>query len=154
MKNNLMLFLAVFFLLAGTGSAYNMFEELKKSSKSSKREASTEKSPCDSNCISGEERSKEEIMQVIEANTPALNSLYNEYLKQKPGFSGEVILKFTIAASGEIIKINIVSSTTGYAKFDKAIRDKVATWKWEAIKSSNTTSTIPFRFTEDKSWDI
>jgi TonB family protein len=102
----------------------------------------------------GAERSREEIMQVVETNTPALKSIYNQYLKQKPGFSGKVVLKFTIAPSGEIIKISIESSTTGYSKFDKAIKDKVATWKWKAIEAGNITPIIPFNFTEDESWDI
>jgi TonB family protein len=88
---------------------------------------------------------------------PSLKKIYNQYLKQKPGFSGKVTIKFTIAASGKIIDINIVSSTTGNVKFDKAIKDSVATWKWKAIKGGNTTPTIPFNFSEEEegeSWDI
>jgi len=69
-------------------------------------------------------------------------------LKQKPGFNGKVTLKFTIAPSGDIISIDIVSSTTGYSEFDNAIKDMVSKWKWKAIKSGNTTPTIPFSFTE------
>jgi TonB family protein len=155
MKKNLMFFLAIFFILASTSMAYDMFEELKKASKSAKREAENGGiiGKC-GNCVSSEGRSREEVMQVVEVNTPTLKSLYNEYLKQKPGFSGKVILKFTIAATGEIIKINIISSTTGYVEFDKAIRDEVATWKWKAFEGGNTTPTIPFNFTEEESWSI
>jgi TonB family protein len=143
MKSNLMLFLAVFFLLAGTSRAY------------------VNVPPCDSNCFNlkmrpveimqvviNEKRSREEILQVVNANTPVLKSIYNEYLKQKPGFSGKITLKFTIDASGDIIIITILSSTTGYAEFDNAIKNEVATWKWKAIKGGNTTPTIPFNFTE------
>lgn len=175
--NNLIFCLAFLFLLAGTGKAYgesyDMFEELKKSSKNSKKKNSTKKgsggigdilyndsekkseeAPCDNNCLGGKTRSKEEIMQVVNANMPSLKVLYNKYLKQKPGFSGKVVLKFTIAPSGKIIKIDIKSSTTGYKEFDKAIKDSVATWKWKAVKDGNTTPTIPFNFTEEESWDI
>ncbi|MDR2555880.1 MAG: TonB family protein [Fibromonadaceae bacterium] len=147
MKNNLMLFFAVLLLLAGTSKAdvfEEMFEELtkEKGAKRAKQDTTDTGS-----------RSREEIMQVVNENMPTLNKLYIEYLKQKPGFSGKVVLKFTVAANGKIININIVSSTTGYDKFDKAIKDAVATWKWEAIKSGNTTPTIPFNFTDD-SWAI
>jgi len=93
-------------------------------------------------------RSKAEIMQVISARTPSLRNIYNKYLELKPDFSGKVILKFTIAPSGKIVSISIVSSTTGYAEFDNAIKDMVATWKWKVIKSGNTTAVAPFNFTE------
>jgi len=147
MKNNLMLFLAVFLLSVGTSKAdvfEEIFEELTKGTKSPKQ---------DTTATDVGSRSREEVMQVVDENMPALNKLYREHLRQKPGLSGKVILKFTIDASGKIININIVSSTTGYAKFDKAVKDAVATWRWEAIKSGNTTPTIPFNFT-DENWDI
>jgi TonB family protein len=93
-------------------------------------------------------RSKQEIMQVVNARMPGLRNIYNKYLKLKPGFSGKVTLKFTIAPGGDIISISIVSSTTGYGEFDNAVKNMVGTWKWKAIKSGNTTPTIPFNFTE------
>jgi len=91
-------------------------------------------------------RSKAEIMAVVNARMPGLRNIYNKYLKLKPGFSGKVTLKFTIAAGGDIINISVVSSTTGYGEFDDAIKNTVATWKWKAIQSGNTTPTIPFNF--------
>jgi TonB family protein len=93
-------------------------------------------------------RSKAEIMAVVNARMPGLRNIYNKYLKLKPGFSGKVILKFTIAPGGDIVSISIVSSTTGYSEFDNDVKNMVATWKWKAIKSGNTTPTIPFNFTE------
>jgi len=93
-------------------------------------------------------RSKAEIMAVTNARMPGLRNIYNKYLKLKPDFSGKVTLKFTIAPGGDIVSISIVSSTTGYSEFDNAIKAMVATWKWKAIESGNTTPTIPFRFEE------
>jgi len=92
-------------------------------------------------------RSKAEIMAVVNARMPGIRNIYNKYLKLKPELNGKVILKFTIAPSGDIVEINIVSSTTDYGEFDNAIKNMVATWKWKAIKSGNTTTTIPFNFT-------
>jgi len=93
-------------------------------------------------------RSRAEIIAVVNARMPGLRNVYNKYLKLKPDFSGKVTLKFTIAPSGDIISISIVSSTTGYSEFDNAIKAMVATWKWKAIKSGNATPTIPFSFGE------
>ena len=91
-------------------------------------------------------RSKAEIMAVVNARMPGLRNIYNKYLKLKPGFSGKVTLKFTIAPGGDIINISILSSTTGYSDFDNAVKNLVATWQWKAIQSGNTTPTIPFNF--------
>jgi TonB family protein len=93
-------------------------------------------------------RSKAEIMAVVNARMPGLRNVYNKYLKLKPGFSGKVTLKFTIAPRGDIVSITIMSSTTNYAEFDSTVKNMVATWKWKALKSGDTTPTIPFNFTE------
>jgi TonB family protein len=96
----------------------------------------------------GGSRSASEIMSVVRARTPGLRHVYNKFLKTKPGFSGKVTLKFTIAPGGEIISISVVSSTTGYAEFDQSISSKVKRWTFKKIKSGNTTVKIPFTFSE------
>jgi TonB family protein len=94
-------------------------------------------------------RTKADIMKVVNQRVNSFKSIYSKYLKNKPGFSGKVTLRFTVAPSGDIISIGVVSSTTGYPEFDEAIKNEVATWKWEeAIKSGNATPTIPFNFSE------
>lgn len=90
-------------------------------------------------------RSKQEIAQVVNANILDLNNIRNRYLEQKY-FSGVVVLKFTIAPSGNIINISIISSTTDYPEFDNAVKDIVATWKWKSMDIGNVTCRIPFRF--------
>jgi len=102
----------------------------------------------DINMGSNASRSKVEIMAVVNGRMPDLRNIYNKYLKLKPGFSGNVILKFTIVPGGNIASISIVSSTTGYDEFDNAVKNMVATWKWKDIKNGDTTPTIPFEFKE------
>jgi len=91
-------------------------------------------------------RSKAEIMAVVNARMPGLRNIYNKYLKLKPEFGGKITLKFSIAPSGDIDNIDIVSSTTGYSDFDNAVKNMVATWKWKFIKSGRVTSIVPFTF--------
>jgi len=93
-------------------------------------------------------RSRAEIMAVINQHINGLKSIYDRYLKNKPGFIGKVALKFTVAPSGDITSINITSSTTRYPDFDNAIKDQVSKWKWKAINSGNSTATVPFEFAE------
>ena len=96
----------------------------------------------------GGSRSASDIMKIVRQRTPGLRHIYNKHLKKKPGFQGKVTLKFTIAPGGEIISMNLVSSTTDYSAFDTEIKDAVARWTFGKIKSGNTTVTIPFTFTE------
>ncbi len=96
----------------------------------------------------GGSRSAADIMKVVRQRTPGLRHTYNKFLKLKPGFSGKVTLRFTIAPGGDIISISIASSTTGYSEFDEAIKDGVSNWTFSKVKSGNTTVTIPFTFSE------
>lgn len=96
----------------------------------------------------GGARSVAEIMAVVRSRTPGLRHIYNKHLKNRPGFSGKVTLRFTIAPGGDIIKIGITGTTTGYPEFDEDVRRAVSTWRFKVIKSGNTEVTIPFTFTE------
>ena len=93
-------------------------------------------------------RSAADIMKVVRQRTPGLRHIYNKFLKEKPGFKGKVVLKFTIAPGGEVISISVASSTTGYGEFDAAIKSAVGNWTFSKVKSGNTTVTIPFTFSE------
>lgn len=93
-------------------------------------------------------RSVADIMKVVRQRSPGLRHIYNKFLKEKAGFEGKVVLKFTIAPGGEVISISIVSSTTGFGKFDAAIKSAVQNWPFSKVKEGNTTVTIPFTFSE------
>lgn len=97
---------------------------------------------------SGGSRSAADIMKVVRQRTPGLRHIYNKYLKKQPGFSGKVTLRFTIDPGGDIISISVASSSTGFAEFDKAVKNTVKHWTFSKVKSGNTTVTIPFTFSE------
>ena len=96
----------------------------------------------------GGSRSAADIMKVVRPRTPGLRHIYNKCLKKKPGFQGQVTLRFTIAPGVEIISISTVSSTTGFGEFDNEVKNAVSRWTFSKVKSGNTTVTIPFTFSE------
>ncbi len=96
----------------------------------------------------GTPRSAADIMKVVRQRTPGLRHIYNKYLKMRPGFAGKVTLRVTIAPGGDIIRISIASSTTGYGEFDNAVKNAVKRWTFSKIKSGNVTVSIPFTFAE------
>jgi len=86
----------------------------------------------------------------------SLRNVYVAFNKSKPGLKGKIILKYTISDSGEVIKVDIVASTTEWPPFDEAIKNKLASGKkWmvkdekENYKSGNTTLMTEFIF----KWD-
>ena len=96
----------------------------------------------------GSSRSSADILKVVRQRTPGLRYIYNKYLKMKPGFQGKVVLKFAIASSGEITKIAIESSTTGFSDFDNEIKDSIGRWTFSRVSSGKSVVTIPFTFSE------
>lgn len=93
-------------------------------------------------------RSSESISNVMRARAPGLRHIYKKYLMLHPGFHGKVVLKFTIAASGEITAIAIESSTTGIIDFDNEIKDSVSRYRFIIVKQGSTVVTLPFTFSE------
>lgn len=87
-----------------------------------------------------------DIMKVVKQRTPSLRHIYNNFLKKKPGFYGKVSLNFTVDPGGDVISISVVSSTTGYGKFDDEIKKAISRWKFSKVDFGNTTVTIPFEF--------
>ncbi len=95
------------------------------------------------------QRSTADILRVIRQHSPGLRHTYNKHLKTNPGFSGKVTVRFTIAPSGKIIQLDIVSTTTGVSEFDSEIRGKIMSWRFEQIKGTgNDIVTVPFTFSE------
>lgn len=89
-------------------------------------------------------RSPESILRVIRSAVGGFQYTYQKYLKQNDALGGKVSLKFTIAPSGDIIAINVVSSNTGDAALDAEIMDKARRMKFDAIERGNVTVTYAF----------
>ncbi|HNY29714.1 MAG TPA: TonB family protein [Fibrobacteria bacterium] len=93
-------------------------------------------------------RSPESILRVIRQHIGGFRYTYEKFLRDNPKLGGKITLKFTIAPSGDIIAINLVSSNTGSAKLDEEIRDKAKRMKFDQIEKGNVT--VTYTFTLDK----
>lgn len=97
----------------------------------------------------GSRRSAASILRVVRQHMPGLRHTYNKHLKKNPGFRGKIHIKFEIAPSGKVIRVSLVSSTTGVSAFDGEIKTKVRRWRFEPISGKgNDIVTIPFTFSE------
>lgn len=93
-------------------------------------------------------RDSASIMKVVHKHTPELQRIYKKYLKRKPKFGGEVVIRMTIAPNGEVIKLSMVSSTTGSDMFDDDVKIAVYRWFFGRARVTNTTVTLPITFGE------
>lgn len=89
-------------------------------------------------------RSPESILRVIRSNLGGFQYTYQKYLRDHPELGGKISLKFTIAPSGSIVAIQLVSSNTGSGELDEDIKDKARRMVFDAIDQGNVTVTYAF----------
>jgi periplasmic protein TonB len=67
-------------------------------------------------------RTDDEIQRVFDKNKIALYEIYQRALRDNPGLQGKIVLKITIAPSGQVLASTVESSNLG----DRALERKVA----------------------------
>lgn len=95
-------------------------------------------------------RSTESILRVIQSNASMFRYVYERYAKLNPNMGGKITLKFTIAPSGDIIAISVVSSSTGSSEMDDEIKDRFRRTKFDPIEKGNVTVTYTFTLSNAK----
>ena len=102
-------------------------------------------------------RKASHVKEIIDKNKPKLSSILKKFRKQSvllkevknsehpDAENYDIVVKFTIAPDGKISEIEVVSSSTGNEKFDKAICDAISTWTFEEA-DTETRVTLPLKF--------
>ncbi|VAX12952.1 Putative TolA protein [hydrothermal vent metagenome] len=91
-------------------------------------------------------RSQEEIELVFQKNKGAIYSLYNRALRRDPTLQGKVLLELTIAPSGQIIRIRILSSELAAPKLEKRLLSRIKLFHFAARDVDTVTVTYPIDF--------
>ena len=103
-------------------------------------------------------RKASHVKEIVDKNKPRLFSIRKKYRIQSPPLNKvknsehpdaeiqyDIVVKFTIAPDGKISEIEVVSSSTGNEKFDKAICDAVSAWTFDEADDV-TCVTLPLNF--------
>jgi TonB family protein len=93
-------------------------------------------------------RAREEVEIMFDRNKGALYALYGRALREKPELAGKLVLEFTIAPSGEITNVRVVSSELNDPELEKKIvaRVRLIRFKagdWEALTVSKPIDFFP-----------
>lgn len=91
-------------------------------------------------------RSREEIELVFDKNKGAIFALYNRALRQDPTLEGKLVLRLTIAPSGEVTFCEVVSSELGDEDLERKLVQRVKLFRFEARDVEPITTTKPIDF--------
>lgn len=91
-------------------------------------------------------RSREEIELVFDRNKGAIFALYNRALRSDPTLQGKLVLRLTIAPSGEVTFCEVVSSELGNPEMEQKLVQRVMLFRFEAREVESITTTKPIDF--------
>lgn len=91
-------------------------------------------------------RTDEEIQLVFDRNKSALYSIYQRALRSDPTLKGKVVLKITIAPSGEVTAASVESSDLGNKELETKIAARVKLFNFGAKDVPTITITYPIDF--------
>jgi len=91
-------------------------------------------------------RSLEEIKLVFDRNKGAIYSIYNRALREDPSLQGKVVLKLTIAASGQVLDCKIVSSELRSPELERKLAARVKQFDFGARNVDTMVVTYPIDF--------
>jgi len=91
-------------------------------------------------------RSEEEITIVMDKNKGSIYAVYNRELRRNPGLQGRVVLEITIAPSGRVTKVKVVSSELNDKKLERKLVSRIKLFNFGAKKVDTVTVTYPLEF--------
>ncbi len=91
-------------------------------------------------------RTSEEIQLVFDRNKGRLNTLYNRALRKNPALAGKVVLRLTIAPSGEVTACEIVSSELQDPVLERKLVARVLLFDFGAKEVPEITIDYPLEF--------
>jgi TonB family protein len=91
-------------------------------------------------------RSREEIELVFDKNKGVIFALYNRALRADPSLEGKIVLRLTIAPSGEVTFCEIVSSELGDPNLESKLVQRIKLFRFDAKDVEAITTTKPIDF--------
>jgi TonB family protein len=91
-------------------------------------------------------RSLEEIKLVFDRNKGAIYTIYNRMLRNDPALQGKVVLKLTIAPSGQVLDCKIVSSELRSPELERKLAARINQFDFGAMTVYRLVVTYPIDF--------
>jgi TonB family protein len=91
-------------------------------------------------------RAAEEVTLVFDRNKGILYKLYNHARRKNPGLKGKIVLRLTIAPSGKVNSIEIVSSELNDPKLETRLVRRIRNFDFGAKNVESMSVTYPIEF--------
>ncbi len=91
-------------------------------------------------------RTDEEIQLVFDRYKGAIDRIYNRALRRDPTLQGKIVFKLTIAPSGQVTKISIVSSEMNNPALERRLMSRIKLFNFGAKQVGTVTVTYPVVF--------
>lgn len=95
---------------------------------------------------SGNGRSEEDVTIIFDRNKGSLYSLYERERRKTPGLQGKIVLQITIAPSGQVTDVKIISSELKNPALEARLISRIKMFKFEAHDVDPVTVTYPIEF--------
>jgi TonB family protein len=96
--------------------------------------------------VSLAKRTADEIERIFQQNKGGIFNLYNRALRKNPSLSGKVVVELTIAPSGQVTSVKIISSELGDKKLERKLELKIKKFKFSKANVAAITVTYPIDF--------
>lgn len=91
-------------------------------------------------------RSADEIALVFTRNKGAIDAMYARALRENPALQGKVVIELTIAPSGEVTSVHVLSSELNDKEFEEKLCARIRLFRFEARDVATLTATKPIDF--------
>jgi TonB family protein len=91
------------------------------------------------------------VRSVIRGKLGEIKYCFERGLSKKPGLEGQVMVQFTIGASGEVFEPTVQSSSLNHAETEQCIVNRVKSWRFPPPEGGRFVVTHPFAMRSDSS---
>jgi len=86
------------------------------------------------------------INQMVLRNKSNIYRIYERHLKRNPTLQGKVTIRFVIAATGEVVQVDVLENSTGSEQLEQELVAKIKSWEFEKIAQGEASVVYPFVF--------
>jgi len=92
-------------------------------------------------------RSNASLLAVIQRYAAGIQYCYENELRRQPKLAGKLVVMITVAASGEVTDVHVVSDGLGSSKLSNCALSQIREWRFPPVPRGTTTFQTPFVFT-------
>jgi TonB family protein len=96
---------------------------------------------------SGAGRQPGALMAVVQRHSAAVRFCYNRLLQKRPGATGQIVLRLTVAGDGSVTSAVVARTTFNDAELESCVMGQAREWRFAPAEEASFTFDVPFVFT-------